>query len=100
MPQPGKTQGTSHRDHGSSSSNYAPSQTHRRAQSHSNDSHTRQPSHRYGSSNSSPKRSPRRETLRSYATRFEEVATNIPATNEKVTMISFFHGLRYGPLKE
>ncbi|GAA0141165.1 hypothetical protein LIER_02372 [Lithospermum erythrorhizon] len=41
-----------------------------------------------------------RETLRSYATRFEEVATNIPATNENVTMISFFHRLRYGPLKE
>ncbi|GAA0187089.1 hypothetical protein LIER_34377 [Lithospermum erythrorhizon] len=31
------------------------------------------------------------ETLRSYATRFEEVATNIPTANEKVTMISFFH---------
>ncbi|GAA0140260.1 hypothetical protein LIER_01641 [Lithospermum erythrorhizon] len=40
------------------------------------------------------------ETLRSYATRFEEVATNIPTANEKGTMISFFHGLRYGPLKE
>ncbi|GAA0167514.1 hypothetical protein LIER_22432 [Lithospermum erythrorhizon] len=40
------------------------------------------------------------EMLRSYATRFEEVPTNIPTTNEKVTMISFFHGLRYGPLKE
>ncbi|GAA0140352.1 hypothetical protein LIER_01717 [Lithospermum erythrorhizon] len=40
------------------------------------------------------------ETLRSFATRFEEVATNIPTTNEKVTMISFVHGLRYGPLKE
>ncbi|GAA0155894.1 hypothetical protein LIER_13515 [Lithospermum erythrorhizon] len=40
------------------------------------------------------------ETLRSYATRFEEAATNIPSANEKVTMISFFHGLRYGPLKE
>ncbi|GAA0141282.1 hypothetical protein LIER_02459 [Lithospermum erythrorhizon] len=40
------------------------------------------------------------ETLRSFATRFEEVATNIPTANEKVTMISFFHGLRYGPLKE
>ncbi|GAA0145394.1 hypothetical protein LIER_05599 [Lithospermum erythrorhizon] len=39
------------------------------------------------------------ETLRSFATRFEEVATNIPTANEKVTMISFFHGLRYGPLK-
>ncbi|GAA0169066.1 hypothetical protein LIER_43836 [Lithospermum erythrorhizon] len=25
---------------------------------------------------------------------------NIPMANEKVTMISFFHGLRYGPLKE
>ncbi|GAA0175949.1 hypothetical protein LIER_29031 [Lithospermum erythrorhizon] len=41
-----------------------------------------------------------RETLRSYATRFEEVAINIPTVNEKVTMISLFHGLRYGPLKE
>ncbi|GAA0171444.1 hypothetical protein LIER_25472 [Lithospermum erythrorhizon] len=40
------------------------------------------------------------EALRSFATGFEEVATNIPITNEKVTMISFFHGLRYGPLKE
>ncbi|GAA0154461.1 hypothetical protein LIER_12433 [Lithospermum erythrorhizon] len=40
------------------------------------------------------------ETLRSYATWFEEVATNILTANEKVTMISFFHGLRYGPLKE
>ncbi|GAA0159602.1 hypothetical protein LIER_16340 [Lithospermum erythrorhizon] len=40
------------------------------------------------------------EILRSYATRFEEVATNIPMANDKVTMISFFHGLRYGPLKE
>ncbi|GAA0164109.1 hypothetical protein LIER_19822 [Lithospermum erythrorhizon] len=41
-----------------------------------------------------------RETLRSFTTRFEEVATNIPMANEKVTLISFFHGLRYGPLKE
>ncbi|GAA0139894.1 hypothetical protein LIER_01353 [Lithospermum erythrorhizon] len=40
------------------------------------------------------------ETLRSYATRFKEVATNIPIVNEKVTLISFFHGLRYGPLNE
>ncbi|GAA0160688.1 hypothetical protein LIER_39086 [Lithospermum erythrorhizon] len=40
------------------------------------------------------------ETLRSYATRFEEVATNIPTANEKVMMISFFHGLRYGHLKD
>ncbi|GAA0154368.1 hypothetical protein LIER_12366 [Lithospermum erythrorhizon] len=41
-----------------------------------------------------------RETLRSFATKFEEVATNIPIANKKVTMISFFHGFRYGPLKE
>ncbi|GAA0142718.1 hypothetical protein LIER_03553 [Lithospermum erythrorhizon] len=40
------------------------------------------------------------EMLRSFATRFEEVATNIPIANEKVTMISFFNGLRYGPLKK
>ncbi|GAA0151081.1 hypothetical protein LIER_09875 [Lithospermum erythrorhizon] len=40
------------------------------------------------------------ETVRSYATQFEEVATNIQMANEKVTMISFFHRLRYGPLKE
>ncbi|GAA0140657.1 hypothetical protein LIER_01964 [Lithospermum erythrorhizon] len=39
------------------------------------------------------------ETLRIYATRFEEVATNIPTANENVTMISFFYGLRW-PLKE
>ncbi|GAA0158808.1 hypothetical protein LIER_15743 [Lithospermum erythrorhizon] len=40
------------------------------------------------------------ETLRSYATRFEEVATNIPIANEKVKVISFCHELRYEPLKE
>ncbi|GAA0145024.1 hypothetical protein LIER_36057 [Lithospermum erythrorhizon] len=40
------------------------------------------------------------ETLRSYATRFEEVATKIPTANEKVTMISFFYGLRCRQLKE
>ncbi|GAA0168005.1 hypothetical protein LIER_22823 [Lithospermum erythrorhizon] len=41
-----------------------------------------------------------RETLRSYATRFEDLATKIPTANKKVTMISFFHGLRYWPIKK
>ncbi|GAA0157494.1 hypothetical protein LIER_14749 [Lithospermum erythrorhizon] len=64
-PDLGKHKERSHRDQGSSNSNYAPSQTHRKAWSHSNDSHTRHPSHKYGynltSSDSSPERSPCRE---------------------------------------
>ncbi|GAA0165392.1 hypothetical protein LIER_20808 [Lithospermum erythrorhizon] len=33
-----------------------------------------------------------RELLRSYATHFEKVVTNNPTMDEKVAMISFFHG--------
>ncbi|GAA0148738.1 hypothetical protein LIER_36786 [Lithospermum erythrorhizon] len=40
------------------------------------------------------------EALRSYANHFQRVLTNIPTMDEKVSMISFFHGLQFGPLKE
>ncbi|GAA0176517.1 hypothetical protein LIER_29493 [Lithospermum erythrorhizon] len=40
------------------------------------------------------------EPLRDYSNRFQRVLTYIPSIDKKVSMVAFFHGLQFGPLKQ